>query len=75
MKRSLLLGLLLVGLATAVWTAAGRAQDVIDTDACERACEAQKDACIDQCDDEDNPVECEASCDDRAEDCVRRCGG
>jgi hypothetical protein len=73
MKRSILLGLLLVGLAS--WTTAGRAQDAIDPDACERSCAAQKDACIDQCSNADDTVECESACEDRADDCVRGCGG
>jgi len=46
---------------------------VIDADACERACYEQKSACITECGNDNDAVECEGDCEDDAEDCLAEC--
>ncbi len=63
----------LVGLAfLGGWAPISTAQ-IIDSDACERACYAQEAACTDACGTHTNPVECDEACRDELEDCRREC--
>jgi hypothetical protein len=72
MSRSILFVLLLVTGLLGVWGFGAWAQ-VIDADACERACYEQKSACITSCGEDNDPVECEGRCEDEAEDCLAEC--
>jgi hypothetical protein len=71
-KMSVRLGVLLAAGALAIWALASQAQ-VIDADACQKACERAHIACVDACSDEDNPVECEERCDDQMQECLSGC--
>ncbi len=65
---SALVGLALLG----GWAPISTAQ-IIDSDACEKACYAQEAACTDACGTHTNPVECDGECRDELEDCRREC--
>jgi hypothetical protein len=67
-------GALLLGAACliALWGVISSAQ-VIDSNACQRACYEQKGRCVTACGMHDDPVECDADCHDQLTDCVREC--
>lgn len=51
-----------------------RAQaQVIDVDACQKACYEQREICDEACGENVDPVECEGSCQDQLDDCLAEC--
>jgi len=57
---------LVLGISTA------RAQDWDPSD-CERACQADYQACTEECAQHSDPVECDSDCRDQLEDCSQSC--
>lgn len=71
MKRSIGT-ILLSALAVATGAIVVQAQ-VIDADACEKACNRDHAACVDSCGDGDNPEDCDEQCNEDWQDCLRQC--
>lgn len=46
---------------------------VIDVDACQKACYEQKEICDEACSENVDPVECEQRCQDQLDDCLAEC--
>jgi hypothetical protein len=72
MRRSALFVLLAMACLAAIWSFATSAQ-IIDSDACQKACYEEQTDCETACGEHTNPVECEGRCEDQLEDCLERC--